>query len=154
MSRRRRQRGQTLVEFAMVIPIFLALVLGIIDLGRVIWANDVLASAAREGARWASVRGTSPFTPTASKDQVKAETLSFVGGAVSAPVVYVCYSSVGIAQNSIGCSGDANQPANATAGRGNLVTVRVTGQVGSILGRLVGLGTFTITSTSTVLVNN
>ncbi len=56
---RRRSRGQGVAEFALVIPLFLVMLFGIIDLGRVIWANDALANAAREGARYASVTGSS-----------------------------------------------------------------------------------------------
>ncbi len=60
---RRHSRGQSLVEFALVIPLFLVMLFGIIDIGRVIWANDALANAAREGARFASVTGSSLITP-------------------------------------------------------------------------------------------
>ena len=44
---RRASRGQALAEVALVAPIFFLMVFGIIDLGRVIWANDVVANAAR-----------------------------------------------------------------------------------------------------------
>jgi len=52
---RRRALGQGLVEFALVIPIFLLMVFGIIDFGRVVYMNSVLSQAAREGARVGSV---------------------------------------------------------------------------------------------------
>ncbi len=48
-------RGQALVEFALVIPIFLLLLFGIVDVGRMVYMNSTLSQAAREGARVASV---------------------------------------------------------------------------------------------------
>ncbi len=45
------QVGQSMVEFAFVLPLFLTLVFGIIELGRVWAAKQALTIAAREGAR-------------------------------------------------------------------------------------------------------
>ena len=47
--------GQTLVEFALVIPIFLLILFGLFDMGRFVYLNSTLSQAAREGARLASV---------------------------------------------------------------------------------------------------
>src|SRR5438046_9533154 len=52
-------RGQGLAEFAIVLPIFLIVVFGMIDVGRVVWATDDITNAAREGARYASIHGGS-----------------------------------------------------------------------------------------------
>jgi hypothetical protein len=57
--RRRRSRGQALVEFSMVLPVFLVALIAVFDLGRVIWARNSLENAAREGARYAIVHGDS-----------------------------------------------------------------------------------------------
>ena len=43
--------GQTLVEFAMVLPILLELLLGFFDLGRALFYRSSLTNAVREGAR-------------------------------------------------------------------------------------------------------
>lgn len=43
--------GQTLAEFALVLPIFLLMVFGVFDAGRLVYTNSVLSQAAREGAR-------------------------------------------------------------------------------------------------------
>ena len=48
-------RGQGLVEFAVVIPVILLMFLGIFDFGRAIFAFNTVANAAREGARVAAV---------------------------------------------------------------------------------------------------
>jgi Flp pilus assembly protein TadG len=52
---RRAGRGQTLVEFAMVLPIVLAIMLGLFDLGRAVYSSNTLAQAARTGSRMAMV---------------------------------------------------------------------------------------------------
>jgi Flp pilus assembly protein TadG len=46
-----RRRGQGLVEFALVLTIFLMLVMGVVDLGRGVFTYNMLSEAAREGAR-------------------------------------------------------------------------------------------------------
>ncbi len=55
----RAARGQSLVEFAAVLPLFVLLIFGIIDGGRLVYINNAVAEAAREGARWGSVQGRS-----------------------------------------------------------------------------------------------
>lgn len=59
MSRRtvalRGERGQAMVEFALVMPIFLLLVIGVIEFGRAWNMQQTLADASREGARRAAV---------------------------------------------------------------------------------------------------
>ncbi len=58
LVRRRGQRGahgQTLVEFAFVLPIFLFMLFGLIDLGRYVYMHSTLSQAAREAARVESV---------------------------------------------------------------------------------------------------
>ena len=49
------QRGQSMVELAMLLPILLLILLGIIDLGRVFNAYIVITNAAREGVRYGSL---------------------------------------------------------------------------------------------------
>lgn len=54
----RRTRGQSLVEFALVLPIFVLMLFGLIDGGRLVYQHSVLSQAAREGARLASVEAS------------------------------------------------------------------------------------------------
>lgn len=51
----RSERGQALVEFAIVLPMLLLLLLGIVDFARAWNVFEVLTDAAREGARVAVV---------------------------------------------------------------------------------------------------
>jgi hypothetical protein len=48
-------RGQTLVEFALVFPIAILLLMAVFDVGRAVFAYNGLTNAAREGARLAIV---------------------------------------------------------------------------------------------------
>jgi Flp pilus assembly protein TadG len=57
MQRRNGGRGQALVEFALVIPIFLLLLFGLIDIGHYVYVNNALDQGSREAARVGSVMG-------------------------------------------------------------------------------------------------
>jgi Flp pilus assembly protein TadG len=49
------ERGAAAVEMAIVLPLLLLLVCGIIDFGRMLNTQITLSAAAREGARWAAL---------------------------------------------------------------------------------------------------
>ena len=49
--RRPRTRGQALVEFAVVLPVFLLILSGILDFGFLLYSRMTVISSAREGAR-------------------------------------------------------------------------------------------------------
>ncbi len=51
----RDSRGQALVEMALVLPLLLLLLLGLVEFGRIFNAHLVLTAASREGARAAAV---------------------------------------------------------------------------------------------------
>ena len=63
-GRRSPHRGQALVEFAFVAPIFFLILFGIIDFGRYVYYVQILNNAAREGARYAIVHGSNSFQPS------------------------------------------------------------------------------------------
>jgi PKD repeat protein len=52
--RRTRSRGQSLVEFALILPLLMVFLATVLDLGRIYYANISLLNAAREGAFQAS----------------------------------------------------------------------------------------------------
>jgi len=51
----KRKTGQSIVEFALVLPVLLLILMGIIEFGRLLETTNVLTSAAREGVRVAAV---------------------------------------------------------------------------------------------------
>lgn len=52
---RGRRRGQTLVEFALILPIFVLMLVGIFDAGRAIYVYSTINNAAHEAVRLAIV---------------------------------------------------------------------------------------------------
>ncbi|MBI3521790.1 MAG: pilus assembly protein [Chloroflexi bacterium] len=52
-----------MVEFALLLPLFLLLVTGLFDLARAVWQENTLAYAAREGTRYAIVHGSASDVP-------------------------------------------------------------------------------------------
>jgi Flp pilus assembly protein TadG len=50
-------QGQALIEFALIIPILILLVIGLFDLGTAVYTRNVIANAAREGARTGIILG-------------------------------------------------------------------------------------------------
>jgi hypothetical protein len=51
-------RGQTLAEFALILPVFVMILVGIFDGGRLVFAYNGVNNAAREGGREATVNQT------------------------------------------------------------------------------------------------
>lgn len=52
------QEGQGLVEFALIIPVFMLVIFGLFDVGRLVFTNSALSQAAREGARVAAAEAS------------------------------------------------------------------------------------------------
>jgi Flp pilus assembly protein TadG len=73
--------GQALVEFALVLPILMVLLMGIIELGRAWHMRQVLTDAAREGARLAVVADPVLATSAATKLAVLGRVDSVLSGA-------------------------------------------------------------------------
>jgi len=59
-SRRRyhakHEGGQDLIEAALVMPVLLLIILGIMEFGIIVWNYNAISNAAREGARYGIVR--------------------------------------------------------------------------------------------------
>jgi len=61
-----QSRGQTLVEFALVFPIFMLTLFAVIIFGLGVFYNQQIASAARDAARYAATHSSTAVCPTAS----------------------------------------------------------------------------------------
>lgn len=70
---RLNSRGQEIVEYALILPLFLLLTFGIIDFGRTVFAYNSISHAAREGARAGVV-------PSATYEDIVSATTERVGG--------------------------------------------------------------------------
>jgi Flp pilus assembly protein TadG len=64
----RRRRGTAAVEFAALLPLLTALMLGIWEYGRLVQVKQIVSNAAREGGRFAS---TNVRTTAEVRDHVK-----------------------------------------------------------------------------------
>jgi hypothetical protein len=165
---RHEPRGQSLVEFALVLPVLMAFLMGFFDLGRVVLANDLMSNAANEAARFAIVHGGSTSTacpvgppdtftvipassescphPSPSKEAIYEVARKFAEAAGSSVTVEVCYGD--------GCSGDTDASADTTNKRGTPVTVTVHSTVSMAALSLIGIGSFDVSGSSTMLVNH
>ena len=81
-------RGQSLVEFALVLPVFLLLLFGVIDGGRAIFAYNQMSQVTRAVARVAS---TACFETTPACDQTTgpiATSIASQGAGYQSPVTW------------------------------------------------------------------
>lgn len=61
-KRHSNRRGAALVEMAMVLPIFFAVVLGIVEFGRAMMVSQMVTNAAREATRLGIIDGSTNTT--------------------------------------------------------------------------------------------
>ncbi len=57
-DKNRLQRGQDLMEYALVLPIMLLILMSILDLGRVVYVYSSLHNSVRDGARYGIISPT------------------------------------------------------------------------------------------------
>jgi Flp pilus assembly protein TadG len=126
LMRRRSEHGAAAVEFALVMPILLLLVCGIIDFGLMINAKTVVANAAREGAR----NGAISRNETVIRQTVTNSLTGIVSGATT---TVACKKASGAA-----CAGSFDTQVES----GGLVIVTVTSHYSWItpIAGMVGLG--------------
>ena len=115
---RRDERAAAVVEFALVAPLLLMLVMGIVDFGWMMMKANLVNNATRDAARVASLSG--------SFDQIKATVDSELGSAGISPgdvtVQITCSNPGGTT-----CDGSsASYAANAASGSTVTVTVSYT----------------------------
>ena len=122
-SRRAARPGQALVEFALIVPVFLFLLVIAIDFGRLFFSYIEIHNAAREGAAFGAVAPTDcGGTPCSSSSGIathaRQETNAQAQRGESALVVTATCADAGGA--SIACSA-----ASGGAGAGSTITVSV-----------------------------
>jgi Flp pilus assembly protein TadG len=130
-------RGQALVEFSLAIPIFVFLLLGLVEGGRLVAAENTLSQAAREAARMATVQaefvGASgsactapvcPATTTALRTNLisAANRMTVFVRPVATGDLYLACTALGSAPTGSWTSGNDCASSNDS---GNVVTVRM-----------------------------
>lgn len=58
LTRPKHPRGQSLVEFALAFPLFILILMGLLDIGRAVYAFNTVSNASRESVRVAIVNQT------------------------------------------------------------------------------------------------
>lgn len=66
MSIKPRQVGAAMVEFALILPMFLLILFGIINYSILLFDQAIITNAAREGARWGAIHTTKTSTANCS----------------------------------------------------------------------------------------
>jgi len=113
----RRQRGATLMEFAIIMPLLVALLIGIVESGWIFAQYLDVRHGAREGARIAAVNfpeGSDPPSMArtdANRDALVAETCSRMS---VASAIDVTFTSTGAAEAPISVAAEA--PADTLTG--------------------------------------
>ena len=102
-----RQRGQALVEFSIILPVFFLLVAGMFDFGLGIYSDLTLVNAAREGARLGVI---DPGNTTAIEDRVRAMAGNLDDAKLN--VTITCERPSG--STFVSCSNPKWQPGDAT----------------------------------------
>jgi Flp pilus assembly protein TadG len=91
------RRGQGLVEFALVFPILMLMLLGLVDLGRAVFAYNTITNAAREGARLGIVNQDE------AKIELRARNLAPTADGATSPIV-IMFSDSGSATDADDCA--------------------------------------------------
>ena len=102
-KRLRPQRGVAVVEMAVLLPVFLVIILGIVEFGRAYNVEHLLANAARMGARRSVVDGS---TNTAVEQMVKDFCVSNLNVSASDITVVITVGTVSGADLSTATTGD------------------------------------------------
>ncbi len=82
-SRQGRERGQSIVELGLLLPLLLLILLGTLDLARVYFAYVSLQNASREGARFAADHPTADTAAIAAKVNQELANTGITGVSVS-----------------------------------------------------------------------
>lgn len=118
-----RSRGQALVEFAFVLPIFLLLLMSLIDFGRVIYAQHTINQDAAEGARVGAVSAdslatnadfTARYLAIRNAALVMAPAVPMTPASISGDPANTCAGVIGAVGGTPAMPNDAVVPADAT----------------------------------------
>jgi hypothetical protein len=171
---RGRSRGQAMVEFALIAPLFFFLLFSIIEFGRAVYYIQMLNNAAREGARYAIVHGSNsksdsgplpaseltaePGEPPRTPSDPNGDKIVAVTKAAAVGVIDTTAS--GFAVDVRWCANDGDTAdcpgphGDGDNGRNQTVRVTVSYTFQPMIAGVVPLPTFTMTGGSTLVINN
>ncbi len=123
----RSQSGAAIVEFAIVAPVLIFLVIGLIEIGRYMYFGIVAAHAAEAGAVYASQTIATSRDLDGTKSAVSSDSSSITWTTV-APVPYCSQSGATVA-----CPTTNNTTLDTSNGLVYYVTVKVQGTLNTLL---------------------
>jgi Flp pilus assembly protein TadG len=155
--RSRRRRGQAMVEFALVAPLFFVLLFGIIEAGRFIFFYETLSHATREGARYAIVNGANTLGCPSGPAAPGTSACDTSGANVVTKVQQSAYGVPGASVTVQRCwwytACDFATHGDGDDARGANVTVTASYTYSSLM-PLVPLPPITVTAESSLVINN
>jgi Flp pilus assembly protein TadG len=123
-GRWRDEDGETLVEFALSTVLLLTVVFGVMNVCLALFEYQIVAQSARDGSRYAMVRGNTCTASGASCTATVAQIQSYVQNE-GYPGIVPASMSVAVSYSAFPTGGTCSPNANCT-NPGNLVTVKVT----------------------------
>ena len=106
------KRGQTIVEFALILPIFILLLVGLFDVGRAVYAYNTVNNAARQAARLAIV----DQTPQHIRERGASEAVSLGIEATDVDVEFRLVSTPNVANSCSAFVADGTPDAGGASG--------------------------------------
>ena len=132
----RRSRGQAIAEFALVIPVFLLILMGIFDAGRAIFVYNGLTNAAREAARFAIVNQDGGLIVDRAQAMAFGVTLNTTAGDVVA--FYRQNPDIGDVENNEPCDNSDDEHALAVGCIAVVETEATWQAITPIIGNIMG----------------
>ena len=135
-------RGQSLVEFALVVPLFLLLVFALLDFGHLFLVQAAVQSAVRDAARFASTGNHVPDPNNPQQNLSRVNSIIQVAQQETAGI---------IALNNVQVSSQGGGTGSA-GGPGDMVTVSVTANASlmtPVIARLFPSGSYNFTVSTT-----
>jgi len=116
------EKAQELVEFALVLPLLLLIVFGVLDLGRAFHAAIAITNASREGARFGTIR------PDATANEIRQATRNEAAN-----------SGIDLSASPIAVSCPDTAPPAGTCDNGEPIEVTVTFNFNLLIGQIISI---------------
>lgn len=137
--------GQSLVEFAFMLPVLILVLVAAVDLGRAYYTYVAITNAAREGARFGA---SNPTNPGGIRDRVRKEientNLSIPDGQIPSPTCYKYVEGSTDYGASVSCD---------SATSGDYIQVQVNYPFNFITGYVLSLGSVTMAQSATMAIS-
>ena len=143
----RAQAGNALVEFALVMPFLMLLLLGVVEIGRYAYFAIQVGNAARAGVQYGAQNGVTALDTTGITNAVKADGNNAVAALSVTPANY-CWCYNGSSGTTVSCTGTCPSGSHLV----EYVQVTVSGAVNPLFNYPFLPSTLTVSNTATMRV--